>query len=155
MKIIYNQKGFVLMETMMVAVFIVGIFTFLYISVIPLLGKYESLIQENDLDIVYKLYHLRKMVYLDDKDSILNSNNGIITCNSLSNTTNVDKCNKLIEFMELDDYQFVYVKNSSSTLNSDINNELINYINKNGNMNNTMYLIDINNHQLAHMNYNL
>ena len=36
-------KGFVLLETLIVAVFMIGIFTFLYSAVIPLLGTYEDL----------------------------------------------------------------------------------------------------------------
>ena len=58
-----NKKGFALTETLVVVVFLVSIFTFIYISIVPLIGKYENTIStEDDIDIVYKLYHIRKVL---------------------------------------------------------------------------------------------
>ena len=61
----FNNQGFVLLETVIVSVFIISIFTFIYISIVPLLGKYEELAYEYDFDIAYKLYHVRDAMYKD------------------------------------------------------------------------------------------
>ena len=50
-----NKKGFVLMETLVVTVFTLFIFTILYNSIVPLLGKYTELAYYNDLDTTYSL----------------------------------------------------------------------------------------------------
>ena len=39
-----NKKGFFMVETLVVIVFCAGIFTFLYVSVLPLIGTYNDLI---------------------------------------------------------------------------------------------------------------
>ena len=49
-----NKKGFVLMETLVVTVFVMFIFTVLYNSVVPLLGKYTELSYYDDLDTSHK-----------------------------------------------------------------------------------------------------
>ena len=45
-----NKKGFVLLETLIVTIFTLIIFTVLYTSVVPLLGRYDTLSYYNDLD---------------------------------------------------------------------------------------------------------
>ena len=61
-----NKKGFVLTETLIVTVFLISIFTFVYVSIIPLLGKYDDLTsRSSNIDIVYKLYYIRNMINND------------------------------------------------------------------------------------------
>ena len=49
-----DKKGFVLTETLIVIVFLVTIFTFIYVSIVPLMGKYEDMtVRSSDIDIVY------------------------------------------------------------------------------------------------------
>ena len=49
-----NKNGFVMTETLVVIVFLVSIFTFVYISIIPLIGKYEDMVyRKSDVDIIY------------------------------------------------------------------------------------------------------
>lgn len=104
-----NCKGFVLLETLIVAVFIIGIFTFLYSSVIPLLGTYEDLTNKNNIDIVYKLYHIRKLLYEDDNYSEIVSNlYDEVTCSDFYNSS---KCLELINsnYLDLNEgYQIIY-----------------------------------------------
>ena len=40
---IVNKKGFMLVETLIVSVFILAIFSLLYTNIIPLVGEYERL----------------------------------------------------------------------------------------------------------------
>ncbi len=84
-----NNKGFVMTETLVVTVFLVTIFTFIYVSIVPLVGKYEDIItREADIDIVYKLYHIRQLVYSDgNRATITNLGNSTykkITCSNIS-----------------------------------------------------------------------
>ena len=112
-------KGFVLLETLIVAVFMIGIFTFLYSSVVPLLGTYEDLTNKTNIDTVYKLYHLREMLYVDENyGSIVNSNYGKISCSAFSNST---ACNRLVstDFLDLGDkYEVFYAKADTTNLNA-------------------------------------
>lgn len=108
-------KGFVLLETLIIAIFMIGIFTFLYSTVIPLLGTYEDLTNKNNIDIVYKLYHIRELLYSDSNyNTIINSNYGTIACNKFSNSS---ACNSLIksDFLDLEDgYELIYTKDTSN-----------------------------------------
>ena len=60
-----NNKGFALLETVIVSVFIVSIFTFVYTSVVPLIGRYEELSHDYNIESVYKLYYIRDAIYKD------------------------------------------------------------------------------------------
>lgn len=118
-----NKKGFVLTETLVVVVFLVSIFTFVYVSIIPLIGKYEdSVNRKSDIDIVYKLYHIRKMINNDsNKPLVIVSRNdnlimsGTQLCNTLSNS---GYCNILFEYLELnkDTCMFAYIDNISTRM---------------------------------------
>lgn len=48
-----NNKGFVLVETLIVSVFVVSVFTFLYINVLPLIGSYEEETNYDSIDTKY------------------------------------------------------------------------------------------------------
>ena len=116
-----SKKGFVLTETLVVTVFLVTISTFVYVSIVPLMGRYDDLIErERDIDIVYKLYNIRKLIYNDSNKEPMTTclnNNGetvtpcakVITCNNFGNRR--DYCNNLISQLELSDYRLVYVNN--------------------------------------------
>lgn len=107
-------KGFVLLETLIVAVFMIGIFTFLYSAVIPLLGTYEDLTNKSNIDVVYKLYHLRELLYVDENyDDIVGSSSGTIKCNQFSDKT---ACDSLIssDFLDLgNNYELLYTADTS------------------------------------------
>ncbi len=61
-----NKKGFVLVETLVVAVFSSIIFAFLYASIVPLNGIYEErTLQEDNIDVFYDAYNIRNMLYND------------------------------------------------------------------------------------------
>lgn len=149
-----NNRGFVLLETLVVAIFIVSIFTFLYVSVIPLLGTYDDLNNKANIDIVYKLYHIRKALYQDDNFLTMTSlDNGIITC---QNFTIPSKCQKLLTMLDLDEsnYQLLYVRDGSyNTLknNNELSEELKEYIEPNGStiIKNKLYLLDGTNHLVS------
>ena len=51
-----NKKGFVLAETLVVAVFMATIFTIIYVNFYPLIGEYEKREFYDDLDSKYDIY---------------------------------------------------------------------------------------------------
>lgn len=100
-----NNKAYVLTETLVVTTFLIGLFTFVYISIIPLTGKYEDKIKRlSDVDIVYKLYHLKKMV--KESNLVLEENVQKISCDNLNGD-----CKKLVTFLELNNFDLLYVNN--------------------------------------------
>ena len=150
-----NKKGFVLTETLVVTVFLVTIFTFVYVSIIPLFGKYEDMAyRDADIDIVYKLYNIRKMISNDDNNATIASNTfKRITCSDLNDTTS---CNKLIEYLELNNYILVYADNIQNRLTdfSYLNTEMHKYVSKYKDFNGrVLVLLDQNRHTIAHLSF--
>lgn len=103
-----DNRGFVIVETIIVAVFIIGICTFLFANFIPLIGDYERISTYDDLDSKYKTHEIRKFILREitnnnDKKSIFTSavsNNFDYRIYSredfCSKFTNVRYCNKLL-----------------------------------------------------------
>ena len=113
-----NKRGFVLTETLVVTVFLVTISTFIYVSIIPLMGRYEDMIdREKDVDIVYKLYNVRKLLLNDTHlvNVTEGSFNGNIKCSDLEKST---YCSMLMGQLELNNYRLIYVDNIYNNLNN-------------------------------------
>lgn len=60
-----NEKGFVLAEAIIVSVFILSLFTFLFMNIIPLIGKYEAVKQYDTIDSAYNT-NLIRMIMLEN-----------------------------------------------------------------------------------------
>ena len=58
----FNNKGFVLAETLVVTVFVMSIFTLLYVNFFPLLGEYAKREFYDDIDSKYDVYWLKRMI---------------------------------------------------------------------------------------------
>ena len=147
-----NNKAFVLTETLVVTTFLVTIMTFIYISIIPLIGKYEDKIErDSNIDVVYKLYHLRKMIQNDSKKSdIYNNDVKYITCKDLENK---DKCIQLVNNLELKNFDLIYIKSIKNNINEISSDKLLReYLEKNKDSNEeTLILYDKDNHLLIHL----
>ena len=59
-----NNKGFVLVETLVVTVFVAAVFSVIYINFYPLVGEYERRDFYDDLDSKYGAYWIK--VFLQD-----------------------------------------------------------------------------------------
>ena len=57
-----NQKGFVLAETLVVAVFLMAIFTLIFTNFYPLMGEYEKRETYDDVDGKYAVYWLKRLI---------------------------------------------------------------------------------------------
>ncbi len=107
-KKVLNKKGFMLVETLIVGVFIMGIFTLLYTNFFPLIGEYE---RYKDYDTVESTYivHWARMIalkglsdasyeeasnvgYLDISNCYLYTNSdGITSCSAFMSVNNISK----------------------------------------------------------------
>ncbi len=155
MILLKNKKGFVLTETLMVAVFIIGIFTFLYTSILPLVGTYDDKVKrENDIDIVYKLHNLRNMLYKYIKpETITNIDYKVLSC---SDFTDTGYCETLMNYLELKDYDFIYTKSIKNNYSILVNNneDMKDYLKKYQDSNDEVLLLhDKTNHTIAHLKY--
>ena len=150
-----KKKGFVLTETLAVTVFIITIFTFIYTAIIPLFGVYKDMaMREENIDIAYKLYHIRKMIKQDLNESEITSNNvKRITCNDLNDKT---YCDNLMNYLDLSQYDLIYTKSIASNIESirNINDEIKEYIKSySDNNDEVLILLDRNSHVIVHLIY--
>ena len=61
-----NNKGFVLVESIVAAVFVMALSTFLIMNIIPLVGVYEETLNFDTTDSKYDAHLVRKMILMDD-----------------------------------------------------------------------------------------
>ena len=61
-----NNKGFVLVESIVAAVFVMALSTFLILNIIPLVGVYEETLNFDTADSKYDIHLIRKMLLMDD-----------------------------------------------------------------------------------------
>ena len=119
-----NRKGFVLAETLVVTIFVLVIFTVLYNSAVPLLGRYNELSYYDDLDTTYDLYHYQKLLGSSNNyTNILNEHYKKLTCDDFGDK--MSECSNLDSLIN---------KSASDTLiylNTDYLNELENETNNN------------------------
>ncbi len=103
-----NKKGFMLVETLIVGVFIMGIFSLLYTNFFPLIGEYERYKNYDTVESTY-LVHWARMIalkglsddnyntvknvgYLDISNCDLYTNSdGISSCSSFKTMNNISK----------------------------------------------------------------
>lgn len=57
-----NKKGFVLVETIITSVFVLGIFAFIVANVLPVIGEYEKASEYDTVDSIYDAHLIRKMI---------------------------------------------------------------------------------------------
>ena len=57
-----NNQGFVLAETLIVSVFLVAIFTMIYVNFYPIIGEYEKRENYDDIDGEYAAYWIKKLI---------------------------------------------------------------------------------------------
>ena len=87
-----NNKGFVLAEAIIVSVFVLGMFTYLAMNVIPLISRYERVVNYDNPQEIYLANTLyEEMMELETSNNV---QNGItMSINNNNNNNNVLKCN--------------------------------------------------------------
>ena len=57
-----NKKGFVLVETIITSVFVLGLLTFIIANVLPIIGEYEKTRDYDSVESIYDAHLIRKMI---------------------------------------------------------------------------------------------
>ena len=57
-----NRKGFVLVETIITSVFVLGLLTFIIANVLPIIGEYEKTNDYDTIESIYDAHLIRKMI---------------------------------------------------------------------------------------------
>lgn len=65
-----NKKGFVLVETIVTSVFVLGIFTFIIANILPIIAEYEKKEDYDSIESIYDAHMIRKMILKDDEAKI-------------------------------------------------------------------------------------
>lgn len=88
-----NNKGFVLAEAIIVSVFVLGMFTYLAMNVIPLISRYERVVNYDNPQEIYLANTLyEEMVELETSNNVqkritMSINNNVLECNDSGNIT--------------------------------------------------------------------
>ena len=115
-----NNKGFMLVETLIVAVFLVTIFSILYTNFYPLIGEYERREFYDDIDSKYSIYWIKRIV----QSGTYNLNKAEIS----SNTFTKFSCNNIVG----DNDQKATCQETITRTGADINNiYIIDYVTTN------------------------
>lgn len=123
-----NSKGFVLVETLVVSVFVATIFIMIYMNVIPILAKYEVRKRYDDMDSKYAANYIRNLI-IDDSNyqNLMNVNTSYkeIHCTDFSNSS---LCNEMISALNVDEMYITYYTTTSVKGASISNKTLKDYV---------------------------
>lgn len=67
-----NKKGFVLVETIVTAVFVLGLFAFIIANILPLIGDYDRMRDYDSIESIYDAHMIRKMILKSDEARTVN-----------------------------------------------------------------------------------
>lgn len=127
-----NNKGFMLLETLVVSIFVMFVFTMIYTNILPLMAEYEKYRNYNTVEATYRAHWARKIALDGLNDSIFamvttNKDYYNITACSLYSKTDKDNmetwCNNYeyasgITNIYLTPYS---LENFKTTVNSSVN----------------------------------
>lgn len=65
-----NKKGFVLVETIITAVFVLGLFAFIVANILPVIGEYEKASDFDSIESIYDAHMIRKMILKSDEEKV-------------------------------------------------------------------------------------
>lgn len=107
-----NNKGFVMTETLVVAVFIMSIFAIMYNNYFPLIGEYERREVFDDIDGKYAAFWVKRFIQHDSfvvSSTMINNINTTgytrISCSNIDPVLNEYRqimCNRLVDELEVD-----------------------------------------------------
>lgn len=106
-----NNKGFVMAETLVVAVFIMGIFAIMYNNYFPLIGEYERREVFDDVDSKYAAFWIKRFIQHDSfilSSTMVNNINSngytMVSCDNISETMDAYRkvmCQRLVNELEI------------------------------------------------------
>lgn len=103
-----NNKGFVLVETLVVAVAVTVIFGITFKHFYPLMGEYERREDYDDIDSKYGTFWFKRLIQSDDyqlssADITAINTNGftVFSCDNITDEVKKKMCNKLLVSLEV------------------------------------------------------
>lgn len=121
-----NNKGFTLIETLVVSTFIVATLVFLYTQFTTIKRNYDYTFKHNTVVGTYniKLFkdYILKTGYSSAIENLNSNSNGYVELNcSVLDSTDTEYCNKLIEMMDAE--TIILVKENIESLKSYLSNK--------------------------------
>lgn len=81
-----NNRGFMLVETLIVTVFVMAVFSIIYTNLYPIMAEYEKREVYDDIDGKYGVYWLKKIIQSNDVDF-----GDVATSGTIANNIEVNK----------------------------------------------------------------
>ena len=129
------NKGFMLVETLVVTSFVAGVLIFMYIQFSNLNNKYNESYEYNTVEGLYSLENIRDYIESEEESGALESiiealsSNSIIDIKDCSLFTNKKYCKKLFD---LENLKNIYAIKTHSSYGQDISENLKKFMNKIG-----------------------
>ena len=104
----FSTSGFVLAETLVVTVFLMIIFTMLYVNFYPLIGEYEKRETYDDVDGKYAAYWIKRFIEdgsykIDTKAQwFINKGYARFECSDIDETEKRETCINLVQNLEIE-----------------------------------------------------
>lgn len=116
-----NNKGFVLVETLVVTVFVAAIFSVIYLNFYPLAGEYERRTFYDDIDSKYGAYWVKFFIQRDSYPNISYSFLGTncytdFSCNNLTNSNDREVCNEMMDRLNIERAIITYYQLSGNNV---------------------------------------
>lgn len=99
-----NNKGFVLIETLVTAVFVMAIFSIIYANFYPIMAEYEKRESYDDLDSKYAVYWIKRIIQSNSVNFDANVTSDInnnkyhqFSCEEVNDATQKRLCENLIK----------------------------------------------------------
>lgn len=126
-----NSKGFVLVETLVVAVFVSAIFSVIYSNFYPIMGEYEKREAYDDIDSKYATFWFKRIIQSDSvnftniQNNITNNLYHEFNCSNdivPSDVTAIKICNSLVTRLGVEKMYITNYKLGNRTDSTDKNN---------------------------------
>ena len=126
-----NSKGFVLVETLVVAVFVSAIFSVIYSNFYPIMGEYEKREAYDDIDSKYATFWFKRIIQSDSvnftniQNDINNNSYHEFNCSNDivdSDVTAIKVCNSLVTRFGVEKMYITDYKLGNRDVSSDKNN---------------------------------
>lgn len=126
-----NNKGFALVETLIVSVFVMGIVTMLFTNYYPMIGEYEKRENYDDIDSVYKTYYIKNLIERNSASLFITYNSPMTPTQFCSKIPENDKdyCNNMLAEFRVEKLIYsTYMITSMKSVTLDDDQELKEYI---------------------------
>ena len=121
-----NKKGFILVETLIVTLFVLTLFILVYQNLVPSLGEYERMSSYDDVDSVYAINLFKQSLLrygnMDYITSYLTNHTylDISNCNDQKIYKNSNYCDKLKKTLSISDNDYIFIKHLKDGGNASI-----------------------------------